>query len=95
MLTGLQAARLRGLIARHARCQWNLAATLGDAGEPRRQIIVDDAEAASRAVFASLRQVPFRTFANAVSVCSVAAVAAYSLMKPPPWPISMSMARPS
>lgn len=55
MLTGLQAARLRGLIARHARCQWNLAATLGDAGEPRRQRIVDDAEAAQRAVFAGLR----------------------------------------
>lgn len=55
MLTGLQAARLRGLIARHARCQWNLAVTLADTGEPRRQRIVDDAEAAQQAVFAELR----------------------------------------
>lgn len=55
MLTKQQANILRGLIARHARCQWNLAATLGDAGEPRRKIIVEDAARADKAVYAALR----------------------------------------
>lgn len=56
MLTKKQVRRLRGLIARHARCEWNMGASMprDEAGEKNRRIIVAEAKAARAAVFAEL-----------------------------------------
>jgi hypothetical protein len=53
-LTKEQADRLRGLISRHARCQWEIGVTQYDVGENRRDPIVKDAAHAQQAVYSYL-----------------------------------------
>lgn len=58
MLTKAQAHRLRGLIARHSRCQWNMGATAGDRGtEPGRAETVASANKAREALYAEIRAI--------------------------------------
>lgn len=52
MITKKEANRLRGLVARHARCQWNMGAAAGSRGDVKqRRRIVDDARKASNALY--------------------------------------------
>lgn len=56
MITACQARILRGLVAHHARCQWNLGATAGGRGdEAQRKILVEQAEKARHKVYAFIR----------------------------------------
>lgn len=55
MLTKAQAQRLRGLIARHARCQWNMGATQ-DEHDKDRKGLVRAANLAREAVYEELRK---------------------------------------
>lgn len=54
MLTKPQVARLRGLIARHSRCQWNMGATQSEHDKDRTELVAASNKA-REALFAELR----------------------------------------